>query len=326
MSSDVASPQKSTSVRSPLGLRVGSAALRTAAALSPALAAWAADRLFCTPPRHPPPRREREALRGAERLTLPFGSGWLRAWRLGDGPPVLLVHGWGGRGSQLAAFVPPLLSAGLGAVLLDAPAHGGSPGRLSSVVDFGRAVGAAARAVGARAVIAHSVGAAGTGLALRDGLRLDAAVLLGPPRSPAGFFRQFTGLLRLDPAVVAATRARMARRIGIAIEELDAVRSPPGVATPVLVIHDRGDAEVPWAHGAAIAASWPGARLLTTEGLGHRRILRDADVAAEAVAFVAERLRACPCGAAAVTVGDEPRCERCELERQLFEPSRRWAA
>jgi len=41
------------------------------------------------------------------------------------------------------------------------------------------------------------------------------------------------------------------------------------------VLHDRRDAEVPFAHGAALAAAWPGAALRPSDGLGHRRILRD---------------------------------------------------
>ena len=54
----------------------------------------------------------------------------------------------------------------------------------------------------------------------------------------------------------------------------------------LLVFHDHDDREVPFAHGDRLAATWPDAELRTTEGLGHRRILRDPDVLAEAVAFV----------------------------------------
>jgi len=47
----------------------------------------------------------------------------------------------------------------------------------------------------------------------------------------------------------------------------------PTLAMPLFVIHDRGDAEIPWQHGMAITRAWRGADLLMTEGLGHRRIL-----------------------------------------------------
>jgi len=63
----------------------------------------------------------------------------------------------------------------------------------------------------------------------------------------------------------------------------------PTLAMPLFVIHDRGDAEIPWQHGMAITRAWRGADLLMTEGLGHRRILRDPDVVAATVAFMAAR-------------------------------------
>jgi hypothetical protein len=45
---------------------------------------------------------------------------------------------------------------------------------------------------------------------------------------------------------------------------------------------------IPWKQGNAVAQHWPGARLLTTQGLGHRRILQDAAVTAAAAAFITE--------------------------------------
>ena len=54
----------------------------------------------------------------------------------------------------------------------------------------------------------------------------------------------------------------------------------------LLVVHDRGDSVVPWGHGERIRAAWDRAELLTTEGLGHRRIRRDHDVIRRAVSFL----------------------------------------
>ncbi len=61
---------------------------------------------------------------------------------------------------------------------------------------------------------------------------------------------------------------------------------PHAPVPPTLVIHDRHDREVRWEDGAAIAGAWPQAQLLTTEGLGHRRILQDASVIARIAGFI----------------------------------------
>ena len=57
---------------------------------------------------------------------------------------------------------------------------------------------------------------------------------------------------------------------------------------PTLVITDRGDRQTPYDDVVAFAESI-GAPLVTTEGLGHRKILRDRDVIAQVVEFVSGR-------------------------------------
>jgi pimeloyl-ACP methyl ester carboxylesterase len=61
------------------------------------------------------------------------------------------------------------------------------------------------------------------------------------------------------------------------------------MTAPLLVVHDEGDDVVPFADGAALAAAWPGARLVRTTGLGHRAVLRAAGVIDEVVQFVTDR-------------------------------------
>jgi pimeloyl-ACP methyl ester carboxylesterase len=59
-----------------------------------------------------------------------------------------------------------------------------------------------------------------------------------------------------------------------------------GLRVPTLVIHDTRDLMVPYAHGESYSRLIPGARLMTTNGLGHRSIIRAPEVIAAAVAFV----------------------------------------
>ena len=319
-------PQKSTNVRipgsssaAPLPLRLAFAAI---GAVSPALAARAGEQLFFRPSRRAV-RADPGPLARGEPLVVRCGREQLRAWRVGHGPAVLLVHGWSGRAAQLAPFVAPIVDAGCAAVAFDAPAHGASSGRLTTGLGFAEAVAAVAARVGARAAIGHSLGGTGLAWAIAGGLRLDAAVLVAPPRGPVDFFRRFCDALALSDSVRDATRDRFQRRLGLRLEEFDLVRRTAD-ATPLLVFHDRGDGEVPWQHGHDIARAWPGASLVTTTGLGHRRILRDPGVTARATSFVLERLARCACGRPGVGPGDAPACAACALERELWNVPSRW--
>ena len=315
------SVEKRTTVRSRMA-RLGMAALGE---VSPALAARTAVRLFLTPPRLRARNGERHALAEAEPFTVSVPSGALHCWRFGEGPAVLLVHGWGGGAGQVAAFAPALRERGCAAVTFDAPAHGASGGRILSSPEFAGAVSAVARQAGARGAIAHSAGAAALALAMLRGTSLGAAVFVGPPRNPAGFYERFCRALSLGPGIRDLARQRLERRVGMLFEDLDLTRMAAAVATPLLVIHDQGDDEVPWSDGAAVAHAWPGAQLATTDGLGHRRILRDAAVAARAAAFVAERLARCPCGKLASGASERGQlCEGCLLAEDLFDRRGRW--
>src|SRR5260370_41180864 len=96
---------------------------------------------------------------------------------------ILLVHGWGGRAAQFFALIPRLLEAGFEVIAFDAPAHGASSGSFASGPAFARAAqNIAGDAV--HGIIAHSLGAAGSAIALADSVRGDTVGFF----APAGLF------------------------------------------------------------------------------------------------------------------------------------------
>jgi pimeloyl-ACP methyl ester carboxylesterase len=247
----------------------------------------------------------------------------VRGWTLGSGPAVLLVHGWGGRSGQLATLAEAFAGANCTAVAFDAPAHGRSGGRTTSMVGFADAAMLVARRYGARAAVGHSVGGAAVAFAASRGLELDAAALVAPPSTPVSFVTGLADALGLTPDVRAALDAGIVRRVGLPFEAVDITRVAPAVPPPVLVVHDRDDAEVPLPAGAAIAHAWLG-RLVVTSGLGHRRILRDTAVIDEIVDFVTSKLPRCGCGRLAVTeAAGAPLCDGCAVAEDLWERGRR---
>jgi pimeloyl-ACP methyl ester carboxylesterase len=297
-------------------------AVRGLSAFHPGAAAAVAERAFFTPPR---PRRSRgEALmRGGEPFQASVEGRRIAAWRFGRGPTVVLLHGWGGRAAHLASFVAPLTRRGFSVVALDAPGHGASARGRSSAPDFARALRAVSAPSGVHAVVGHSLGAAAVALALRDGLRASRVVFLAPPAYPPGWFEVFERRLGLRPEVASRVRARSERRLRLAWPELHVPSLAAAFHQPLLVLHDRHDPDVPLADGRAIAAAWRGARLVETEGLGHNALLRDPAAVSQVVEFLAEgRQDRCACGA---PVGDDA-CERCALERELYDRDRRFTS
>ncbi len=259
--------------------------------MAPALAARAAGALFRLAPRRRTSDFERQVL-GAGRLRfLKTTSGRLATWRWGDGPAILLVHGWGSRGARLGSFVEPIVAAGCAAVTFDAPGHGESAGRLSSLPQFLEALSAVASSYGpVRAVVAHSMGGAAAALAMARGLRAERAVFLAPAAHPGDFSRRFAEMLAISPAVRELMEQRLERKFGFRWDEFDVPPRVTSLAMPLLVFHDRDDTDVAWTDGDSIARAWPGAQLVTTQGLGHRRIVHDPQVVSQAVSFLFEEV------------------------------------
>jgi pimeloyl-ACP methyl ester carboxylesterase len=218
-----------------------------------------------------------------------FRDGSLSVSEWGQGPAVLLVHGWNGHAGQLAAFVAPLVAAGRRVVAFDQPAHGRSSGQQATLIDFAGAVRAVADAVGPLdAIIAHSLGATASALAVSWGLPASRLVLIAPPGNVPYFARAFAKQLGLSPARAEGMLVQLRKRIGD-LDALDLTKLRPSARTAALVLHDRGDREVPFEHGAALAAAWPGTRFVPLDGLGHTRVLRDPGVVQLVTSFAASR-------------------------------------
>ncbi|HEV7763452.1 MAG TPA: alpha/beta fold hydrolase [Thermoanaerobaculia bacterium] len=272
----------------PLSLTMIRGALRVLSATAPKVASRVAADLFLTPRRFAAPPREQEILAHGEPFTVPLGAASeVRAWRFGKGPTVILAHGWEGRGSQLTPFVNPLVERGYSVVTFDAPGHGASPGSRSSLPHFAWAVRGVADAIGApHAIIAHSLGCAAATLALRDGLSVQRLVYIAPPLNPQDYTERFGDILGLDAATIQGMQMRIEERFARKWSDYSLEETARQLTTPLLVVHDRDDRDTYWHEGAALAKAWTGARLLTTQGLGHRRILRDAAVIEEVTRFV----------------------------------------
>ncbi|MES1211659.1 MAG: alpha/beta hydrolase, partial [Acidobacteriota bacterium] len=132
----------------------------------------------------------------------------------------------------------------------------------------------------------HSSGAAVSTYAMSSGLAVERAVFFAPPSRFETFWQRF----RMGAGVSDLVMERMLHRaedwLNVRFAGISPVDLAPRMATPLLVLHDPEDREMPFSEGAELAASWPGAVLRRAERLGHLRILRDPGCVTEAVGFL----------------------------------------
>lgn len=277
------------------GVRVFRLALRTFQRVWPAHGVRLAFRLFGTP--LPPRWLQRRK---------PWDAGWrVERWPFEDasltvyaqpaaphGPVVLLLHGWGGHAGQMLALAQALAGQGLRPVLVEMPAHGRSGGSVSNLPQFARAIDYVCATLrqqghGLRAVVAHSLAANAAAYAASRGLPVERLVLLAPPASPRGYVRLFGHVFGLSEATIAGIQTRIETREGVLLAQFEPDAVGARIRIPTLVVHDREDRINRFADGQAYARSIGGAELLPTDGLGHRKILKDEGVLGRVAAFLA---------------------------------------
>lgn len=286
----VSLPQKSTTVRKNWRLSLLRSSFAIGAWLMPGATLQRAFRLFGTPMPGGRFKARTAELAGASVESLAYGHEQVTCYRWGDvdrQPLAVLAHGWSGHGLQMAAWVAPLRRAGYAVVAFDQIAHGRSTGYRATLPLFADVL---ARVTdhygGASVLVAHSLGGAAAMIALSRGLRCDHTVLIAPAGDPLDAARRFGGFVGLPGHLSARLFEDFETLTGIDVDELQVHRSAPRIAGRALVVHDLEDREVPWCEGERYARYWPAATLLSTQGLGHNRVLSDPSVLAQSLSFL----------------------------------------
>ena len=159
------------------------------------------------------PKRLREA-RIADRLSsvepevVPTRWGDLRAWRLGSGPAVLLVHGWEDDNSLWSPLVDVLHERGRALVAFDLPGHGASGGDWGVSFEGSDGIVAVSDALGPiDAVVAHSAGCGVTAGAIGEGWTVGRAVFIAPPLAEGNRWLRYADKLGTTEEVALAAKA-----------------------------------------------------------------------------------------------------------------------
>lgn len=247
----------------------------------PSIAGLWAYRIWFSTRRYQEPQRETRWRETAITTTLPDSHGTLQVYNWDNKKStkykVLLLHGWNGRGCQMAAFVKPLQKAGFQVVTFDAPGHGRTPGTQSNLFRVVNALTTVEKEMGPfDFVIAHSFGAMVLARALKEGLTINKAVCVSSPATSTFLIDQFSQFLRLSTASRKNLLQRIYNRFGEDIwSRLSTLDNARLLTTPALIVHDNNDFAVPVSHAKLLSSSWPNSQLLITSGLGHNQILRD---------------------------------------------------
>ncbi|MFL6604377.1 MAG: alpha/beta fold hydrolase [Steroidobacteraceae bacterium] len=250
-----------------------------------------AARLFATPYGSSRVRaRAVQADDEMQRCEITVGEQTIATYVWGDPtrePYALLVHGWSSFGLRFLPWVARLRQAGLAVVTFDQPGHGCSTGELCTLPDFINTIHAVGRRYGNAALaVGHSLGGAAVTLAQAESWHAKRVVMIAPAADMAAQAERFMRHVRLGEHLRERFFGWHERATGVNVHDLEVRRYLPALGHPCLIVHDLDDPEVPWGDGELYARHWHNSRLLTTQGLGHHRVLDAPDVIEAVLAFV----------------------------------------
>ncbi len=194
----------------------------------------------------------------------------------GEGPPVLLVHGWEGRHSQFAPWIEAFLKEGKKVVALDMPGHGLAKGHKSNPLEFSNAVQAAGDAFGPfEVIVGHSQGGNAVFHAVSKGVATNRIILIAPAVSIDRYLKTMCQLVRATEETTDLFFDKVEASVGVRPIEFELSRVADTIEAPTLIIHDKHDQELPYALAEELAGQLSRGRFIATKGLGHNRILTD---------------------------------------------------
>ena len=268
---------------------------KTLSKLAPATAGRIAFDLFCTPyPKYK--KRKAPAIFNhatkqtviLENKTKIHGFEWIP--NNGNGQTVLIAHGYASYAYKFEQYITPLLKMGYRVLAFDAPGHGQSEGKYINVVVYQEAIQQIMQQCGTvNHFIGHSLGALTLSLIAEKGDKvLDRKfVLIAPATKTTTTFANFFKMMHFNEVMKAAFIKEVTSRTHHTIEHFAADRALTNYKGALLWVHDVEDMVCPYKDLEEFQKTAPSnIEFLITNGLGHNKVYKTAEVMDQIMAFL----------------------------------------
>ncbi|MCE7736718.1 MAG: alpha/beta hydrolase [Candidatus Heimdallarchaeota archaeon] len=205
----------------------------------------------------------------------------------GEGPRVMLAHGWGSNSYIFRFIIDSLVESGFSVVTLDYPAHGQSTGKQTNLPETSELVKLLSQKYGPlKAVIAYSFGGPTAIRAMEIGLETENLVLLSSPSKIESIFNPFFDLLDIKPELQELFIQELVAQTGINRNRISPMDMQYDKSVRTLIVHDKDDEIISDVDATLIHHELKNSRLIFTSKLGHRGVPRAEEIVSEITSFL----------------------------------------
>lgn len=279
----------------PFALKVARFGFNSLGRVFPDKASELALEFFKTPRLRARHKRSDDLIEAAKVSDLIINDTKIKTYEWGDGKQtILLAHGWESRGTALRAYVPSFLEQGYKVVAFDAPAHGDSGGKQTDLFSFSETVRVILEQnTPIHGIVAHSFGGPASMFALtrmKASFPVAKVVFVACPSAVSVPVKRAAKIMNLPSKVTAKFVERLEQIIQLPLENVTVPYFAKSIdVKQMLIIHDIHDDIVPIDSAIANNKAFAQSQLLTTEGVGHTKILKDKQVIDRIANFMAEK-------------------------------------
>ncbi|MGB5822116.1 MAG: alpha/beta hydrolase [Saonia sp.] len=240
--------------------------------ISPERTAEKAFRLFCTPRKGKVLPEQKSFLENAKDDILELNNIMIQTYRWqGEGPSLLLMHGWESNTSRWRNFIPKLQKEGYNIIAMDAPAHGNSSGEVLNVPLYAECAQKVIETYNPTYIIGHSVG----GMTMiynqykYPNTSIEKMVALGAPSELSDFMRQYRNILGLNQKMMQNLEDYLMKTFNFKSADFSTSQFVKSISKKGLLIHDELDTIAPIWSSEQVHANWKNSVFIKTKGLGH---------------------------------------------------------
>jgi len=254
------------------------------------LATMFAGKIFSTPLKFETPERELMMRQSAksELIEIPSLQKKIMLYTYGfSKKKVLIVHGWAGRGTQLVQLADKILENKMMVISFDAPSHGLSKGKRTSISDFIETIEEINKTYGPfEAAIGHSFGGMTLLNSVSQGMRINKLVTIGTDNSISEIFKLQIKKIGLKPVIANKLVSTFEEKHKAKVDSFSSEKVALNINIPTLVIHDSQDKYASVSSALTIRQNLKYGQILITNGLGHHKIFKNSMVIQRIIDFI----------------------------------------